>query len=151
MKKMMILVAIMGLMAACSTTAKLEKSDESKHSNAKQVMDHIHSFYVSRIGLDDGYEVIFHVMPAPEGEGFSRENYHLMVSIKKDGKIMKDLKVYSEIYHADGTSEPKVLMMVMNEWYMTPYHLERDSGKHEMIVSFEHDGKMYSSGIEYPE
>jgi len=106
---------------------------------------------VSRIGLDDGYEVIFHVMPAPEGEGFSREHYHLMVSIKKDGKIMKGLKVYSEIHHADGTSEPKVLMMVMNEWYMTAYHLRPDSGKHDMIISFEHEGRSYVSAIKYPE
>ncbi len=144
-------MAILGLVAACSTSPKIEQSDESKHGNATQVMDHIHSFYVSRIGLDDGYEIIFHVMPAPEGEGFSREDYHLMVNIKKDGNIMKDLKVYSEIHHPDGTSEPKVLMMVMDGWYMTAYHLERASGKHEMIVSFEQGGRMYSSGIEYPE
>jgi len=145
-----VLLLLVGL-SACSTHVNVEKDVVSKDAKSDQIMDHIHSFYVTRKGVGDGYELIFHVMPAPEGESFSRENYHLMVSIKKDGKLMENLKVYSEIYHPDGRHEGKTLMMQMNEWYMTVYHLERGSGQHGMIVSFEKDGRLYTSGIEYPE
>jgi len=154
MKKLLMLLGLLGVLgglSACATHQNFEKNVVPKHANSVQVMDHIHSFYVARKGVGDGYELIFHVMPAPEGEGFSRENYHLMVSIKKDGKMMENLKVYSVIYHPDGSKENKVLMMQMNEWYMTVYHLVPESGRYGMTVSFEEGGRSYTAGIEYPE
>jgi len=142
-------MVILSFATACSTLSGDSERVETIH--AKQGMDHENYFFVARKGLSDGYEFIFHVMPSPEGEGFSRVNYHLMVSIEKNGVPMDDLKVYSDVKHPDGSFEAKTQMMKMGHWYMVAYNLSHEQGRHWMTVSFEADGRNYSSGVYYPE
>jgi len=149
MKKYILFVAILSFTTACSTL--FTDSDRAEKINAKQSMDHANDFFVARKGLADGYEFIFHVMPAPEGEGFSRVNYHLMVSIEKNGVPVDNLKVYSDVKHPDGSYQEKTPMMKMGHWYMTAYNLSHEQGRHWMTVSFEVGGRSYSSGVYYPE
>ncbi|PCI43834.1 MAG: hypothetical protein COB41_06105 [Proteobacteria bacterium] len=151
MKKNILLLSILSLIGACSTLPIEREHAEPKSENSKQAMDHENDFFVARKGISDGYEFIFHVMPAPEGEGFSRVDYHLMVSIEKNGKPLDNLNVYSEVKHPDGTAQPKAKMMRMGHWYMTVYNLSHEQGRHWMTVSFEADGRVYSSGVYYPE
>jgi len=151
MKKNILLLSMLSLIGACSVLSIDSERAEPKSENSKQAMNHENDFFVARKGLSDGYEFIFHVMPAPEGEGFSRVNYHLMVSIEKNGLPMDDLKVYSTVKHPDGTSQARAPMMRMGHWYMTVYNLSHEQGRHWMTVSFETDGRTYSSGVYYPE
>jgi len=151
MKKYIALMAILGLMTACSTLSGESEHSQKKNDALNQSMNHEHDFFVARKGLSDGYEFIFHVMPAPEGEGFSRVNYHLMVSIEKNGIPMDNLKVYSDVKHPDGSYQAKTPMMKMGHWYMTAYNLSHEQGRHWMTVSFEVSGRTYSSGVYYPE
>jgi len=151
MKKYILLMVILGFATACSMLSGENKPSEKKHESSNQSMDHERDFFTARKGLSDGYEFIFHVMPAPEGEGFSRVNYHLMVSIEKNGIPMDDLKVYSDVKHPDGSFQAKAPMMKMGHWYMTVYNLSHEQGRHWITVSFEASGRTYSSGVYYPE
>lgn len=151
MKKSILLLAILSLIGACSMLPIDDERAEPRSAASKQAMDHENDFFVARKGLSDGYEFIFHVMPAPEGEGFSRVNYHLMVSIEKNGVPLDNLSVYSEVKHPDEPSPSKAKMMRMGHWYMTVYNLSHEQGRHWMTVSFEADGRTYSSGVYYPE
>jgi len=114
-------------------------------------MDHKKDFFVAHKGISGGYEMIFHVMPAPEGTGFSRSLYHLMVSVQKNGQPVTNLKLYSSAKHPDGSVESKMPMMLMGDWYMALYNLSHEKGQHWLTVSFEQAGKIYSSGVYYPE
>ena len=114
-------------------------------------MDHKRDFYVAHKGIDDGYEIIFHIMPAPEGDGLSRVNYHLMVSVEQDGVVVTDLQLNSKVKHPDGTVQQQDAMMRMGNWYMALYNLSHEMGRHWVSVSFDHAGKHYTSGIYYPE
>ncbi len=71
------LVAVLLLAGGCSTTDSAPPSAQS----ARAGMDHSRDFYVAHKGIGKGYELIFHVMPAPEDDEFSRSQYHLMVSV----------------------------------------------------------------------
>jgi len=149
MKKYLLVMVILSFATACSSLSA--DHERAEQINTKQSMDHENDFFVARKGLSDGYEFIFHVMPSPEGEGFSRTNYHLMVSIEKNGKPVDDLKVYSDVKHPDGSYQEKSLMMRMGHWYMAAYNLSHEQGQHWMTVSFEISGRTYSSGVYYPE
>jgi len=152
MRKYIVLVAALSLISACSTLADSRKSAESQNSEAAtQRMNHKSTFFVAQKGVKDGYVFIFHVMPAPEGEVYSRTNYHLMVSVEKDGVPLTDLQVYSAVKHPDGSVRPKAPMMRMGNWYMALYNLSHEQGQHWLTVSFEQAGKTYSSGVYYPE
>ncbi len=151
MKKYVLLMVILGFTTACSTLSGDHERVEKINASAEQNMDHKNDFFVARKGLSDGYEFIFHVMPAPEGEGFSRVNYHLMVSIEKNGIPLDNLTVYSAVKHPNGSFEAKTQMMKMGYWYMTAYNLSHEQGRHWMTISFEADGRTYSSGVYYPE
>ena len=82
--------------------------------------------------------------------GYSRDYYHLMVSIEKDGKALTNLQVHSEVKHPNGTAET-IDMMLMGDWYMARYNLSHEQGRHWITVQFDVAGKQYSSGIYYPE
>lgn len=114
-------------------------------------MNHQRDFFVAHKGIEDGYEIIFHVMPEPKGLGFSRTSYHLMVSVQKDGLPVTDLKLFSTVTHPDKQREAATPMMQMGEWYMARYNLGHGRGQHWLTVSFERDGKHYTSGVYYPE
>jgi len=144
-------MVILGFTTACSTLVGSHERAEKINGSTTQSMDHEHDFFVARKGISDGYEFIFHVMPAPEGEGFSRVNYHLMVSIEKNGIPVDDLKVYSDVKHPDGSYQGKTPMMRMGHWYMAAYNFSHEQGQHWMTVSFEVSGRTYSSGVYYPE
>jgi len=65
-------------------------------------------------------------MPAPEGEGYSRSLYHLMVSIEQDNNPITDLVLSSEVKHPDGVTEKNSPMMQMGKWYMSLYNLDHE-------------------------
>jgi hypothetical protein len=74
-----------------------------------------------------------------------------MVSIEKNGVPLDNLKVYSAVKHPDGSLQSKMQMISMGHWYMAVYNLSHEQGSHWMTVSFEADGRVYSSGVYYPE
>ena len=143
----LIFIAASTLIAGCSIHST------SPHLESKQQtgMDHKKHFFVAHKGIEDDYEIIFHVMPAPEGNGFSRVQYHLMVSVQKDGSPVTGLILKSSVKHPDGSVEPAAPMMRMGNWYMALYNLSHEKGQHWLTVSFEKSGKTYSSGVYYPE
>jgi len=126
---------------------KVKPVTQSSNKN----MDHKNSFFVAQKAVQDGYVFIFHVMPAPEGKGYSRSLYHLMVSIEKDNKQLTDLVISARVKHPNGTVEENASMMQMGDWYMSLHNLNHEKGQHWITVSFEQGGKTYSSGIYYPE
>lgn len=150
MKKYIALISVVILISACGALTG-GKTTTAQQPNTTQVMDHKSTFFVASKGVDDGYVFIFHIMPAPEGEGYSRIHYHLMVSIEKDGKPVTDLRLYSAAKHPDGSVQEKAPMMRMGDWYMALYNLSHEMGQHWLTVSFERAGKTYSSGVYYPE
>ena len=126
---------------------KYQPATQSINTN----MDHKSSFFVARKGMQNGYVFIFHIMPEPEREGYSRSNYHLMVSIEKENKPVTGLLLSSNVKHPDGMVEKSSSMMQMGDWYMALYNLDHEKGQHWITVSFEQAGKTYSTGIYYPE
>jgi len=152
MRRIFTVMAITVLAGGCSALPPSGTQNDHRVENAAgQKMEHEKSFFVARKGIEDDYVVIFHVMPAPEGEGYSREYYHLMVSIVRDGKPLTNLRVYSEVKHPDGSLEKKELMVQLGKWYMARYKLSHEQGRHQITVTFERSGKKYFSGIYYPE
>jgi len=151
--KYLLLIGLLVSFAACSLQqhAQAPQSEKAVHDSISKSMDHKHSFFVARKGVRDGYVFIFHVMPAPEGEGFSRENYHLMVSVEKDHQAVNGLVVSSRVKHPDGMVEENASMMSMGDWYMSLYDLNHEKGQHWITVSFEQGGHTYSTGVYYPE
>ncbi|MDX8407885.1 MAG: hypothetical protein R8L58_05820, partial [Mariprofundaceae bacterium] len=87
------------LLAGCANLTGMSAQTPPASDSATRQMDHKADFFVTRKGIRDGYEIIFHVMPAPEGTGFSRKDYHLMVSVLQDGKPLTNLTVYSDVKH----------------------------------------------------
>jgi len=134
-----------------SGQSNAQSRNPSNDGGAKVKMDHGHDFFVARKGIQDGYVFIFHIMPAPEGDGYSRKNYHLMVSVEKDGQVLTDLVLSSRVKHPDGMMDENNTMMLMGDWYMSLYNLNHEGGQHWITVSFERDSKTYSSGFYYPE
>ncbi len=145
MQKSLAIMAITILLGACSTLAYNDKVAVE----TSRVTEHEGGF-IARKGIEDGYVITFHVMRAPEGMGYSRVYYHLMVNIVKDKKPLTNLQVSSKVKHPNGTAE-KMDMMLMGKWYMARYNLNHEQGRHWITVWFEVAGKQYSSGIYYPE
>jgi len=146
--KMIVALTVLMLLAGC-VTQKEERAPSVSKSNT--VMDHQDDFYVAHKGLEDGYELIFHIMPAPEGTGYSHRFYHLMVSVIKDGKTLRNITLYSAVKHPDGHIVKQTAMMRMGDWYMARYDLSHEQGRHWLTVSFVVGGKHYESGVYYPE
>lgn len=137
-------------LAACAALPPKEQAEEGRAGIAKKrLMQHEEGF-IAKKGLADGYEVIFHIMRAPEGIGYSRDFYHVMVNIKKDGKPLDELQVHSEVKHPDGSVDAAA-MTRLGDWYMGRYNLSHEQGRHWITVRFEVGGKPYVSGIYYPE
>ncbi len=151
MRKYIVWLGVLFMLGACATLPEGQKSERQHGAGDIQGMDHKSSFFVARKGVADGYVFIFHVMPSPEGESYSRTFYHLMVSVEKNGQPMVHLKLYSAVEHPDGSMEKKALMMQMGNWYMARYNLSHEQGRHWITVSFDLDGNHYPSGIYYPE
>lgn len=141
------LICVAFFLAGCSTLS----TPPQQNPSSPAAMDHKKAFFVASKGVQDDYVFIFHIMPAPEGKGYSRINYHLMVSIEKDGKPVTDVQLYSAVKHPDGSTQTKEPMMQMGNWYIARYNLSHDMGQHWLTVSFERNGRTYSSGVYYPE
>ena len=114
-------------------------------------MNHTKDYFVARKGLEDGYQVIMHIMPAPEGNGFSRSNYHLMVRVDRNGKVLHNLVLTSQVKHPDGTVRITRTMPQVGAWYIARYNLSHEQGRHWLSVTFEHNGHRYETGTYYPE
>jgi len=142
-----LLICVAFFAAGCSTLS----TPPQQNLSSPVAMEHKKDFFVAHKGISGGYEMIFHVMPAPEGLGYSRVNYHLMVSVQKEGKPITNLTLNSTVKHPDDSVEPKAPMMRMGDWYMALYNLSHEKGQHWLAVSFEQAGKTYSSGVYYPE
>ncbi|MDQ6972223.1 MAG: hypothetical protein Q9M30_06205 [Mariprofundaceae bacterium] len=112
-------------------------------------MEHLEG-YVVRKGIADDYTVIFHVMRAPEGMRLSKEQYHLMVLVEKDGRAVSGMKMKSIVSHPNRTLASKP-MVSMGQWYMALYDLNHEQGRHHISVHFEVSGKGYSADAYYPE
>ena len=156
MMKNMIWIASFVVLASCSHMPNYSDPVEWQkvqptHQVSGEKMDHKSNFFVARKGIEDGYVFIFHIMPAPEGDTYSRINYHLMVSIEKNGQPVSDLAMSSRIKHPDGSVEKNPSMMPMGDWYMSLHNFNHELGQHWITVSFEQSGKKYSSGVYYPE
>lgn len=139
------------LLTGCAVLTEESVKTAQPSSATTLHMDHKKDFFAARKGIRDGYEIIFHIMPAPEGLGYSRKNYHLMVSILQDSKPLTNLTVYSDVKHPDGSYEPRLPMMRMGDWYMTQYNLSHEPGRHFITIAFDVSGKHYVSSIQYPE
>ncbi len=113
-------------------------------------MRHIEGF-IARKGIEGNYTVTFHVMRAPKGMRHSRDHYHLMVGIDRNGTALTDIDVLSKVRHPDGSVESKA-MIRMGDWFLARYNLDHEQGRHWIAVTFTTaDGKRHSSGIYYPE
>lgn len=139
------------LLTGCATLTGVAPSTAPPSDSATQQMDHAKRFFVAHKAIRGGYEIIFHVMPAPEGMGFSRKDYHLMVSVLQGGKPLTNLIVSSDAKHPDGSFEPRSPMMQMGNWYMAHYNLDPGTGRHFITIAFDRLGKHYFSSIYYPE
>jgi len=148
MKNIFVATAIMfsGVLPALADSPANDQKIKTSHG---QTMKHEGGFIV-RKGILDNYTVIFHVMRAPKGMRYSKEQYHLMVVVEKDDKPVYGLHMTSKVLHSDGTTEQKP-MMHMGEWYMALYNLSHEQGRHWITVRFDISGKKYSAGAYYPE
>lgn len=133
-----------------SDPVEWQKAKPATQSSNKN-MDHKNNFFVARKGVEDGYVFIFHIMPAPEGDGYSLSNYHLMVSIEKENDPITGLALFAKVKHPGGMVEENRPMMQMGDWYMSLYDLDHEKGQHWISVSFKQAGKTYSTGMYYPE
>ncbi len=106
--------------------------------------------FIVRKGIRDDYTVVFHIMRSPKGMRYSKEQYHLMVVVEKEGRPITGLHMISRVKHPDGSVERKS-MMHMGEWYMALYNLSHDTGRHWITVEFEVGGEKYLAGTYYPE
>jgi len=151
--KYLVWLSFVLILSSCALPQGLQTTPQPELNKqlSNQKMDHKNSFFVARKGVKDGYVFIFHVMPAPEGEAYSRSNYHLMVSVEKDGQPIHGLALSSRVKHPDGTVQEDASMMSMGEWYMSLYNLDHEQGRHWITVSFDQGGHRYSTGIYYPE
>ncbi len=149
MRSLAMLAGVLMLVGACAVQQSATRP--TGPAGVRQGMDHKSSFFVARKAVEDGYVLIFHVMPAPEGDGFSRTFYHLMVSVEKEGKPVPGLILYAGVKHPDGTRVDPAVMTQMGNWYVARFNLSHEQGRHWLTVSFERDEKSYMSGIYYPE
>jgi len=122
---------------------------QDKQLALRAPMEHLEG-YVVRKGIEDDYTVIFHVMRAPEGMRHSKEHYHLMVLVEKDGRPVSGLEMKSIVSHPNRTLETRP-MLKMGDWYMALYDLNHEQGRHHISVHFSVAGKAYSADAYYPE
>jgi len=153
MIKYIVWISVSIFFAGCSLLPGHHTPQQAQPSKSlsNKNMDHKKNFFVAQKGIEDGYVFIFHIMPAPEGTGYSRSNYHVMVSIEKDNQPVSGLALSSDVKHPDGMIEKPAPMMQMGDWYMALYNLNHEKGQHWITASFKQDGKTYSSGVYYPE
>jgi len=107
--------------------------------------------FIAIKNIDGIHSVTFHIMRAPDGTGYSRDEYHVMVSIEKNRKPVHGLQVSSEVIHPDGSTEGYNRMVELDGWYMARFRFGHDQDKHLVSVRFSDRGKSYVSSIYYPE
>ncbi len=122
---------------------------ENHARSGKAAMRHESGFIV-RKGIEDNLTVVFHVMRSPKGMRYSKEQYHLMVVVERNGKPVPVPRMVSRVRHPDGSREEKP-MQRMGVWNMAIYNLNHEQGRHWMTVEFMLDGKPHSAGAYYPE
>ncbi len=152
-------IRIMTMLALVAVPA-LASADEPRHKadghHAQSDMAGMHSgmhaqmhkkgaFMASR--EVDGYQVTFHIMKAPAGQG-KGGSHHLMIKVAQHGKTVNQLLINSKVVHPGEQSESK-MMMRMGDWYMAAYDLGHP-GDHRIMVLFKTpDGKKHFTGIVY--
>ena len=144
MRYLLVYLAVVGLLLPGHALA-----GHATPGHVRTSMKHEEGFIV-REGIRDGYTVVFHVMRSPKGMRYSKEQYHLMVVVEKEGRPITGLHMMSRVKHPDGSIEQKP-MMRMGEWYMALYNLNFDAGRHWITVEFKVDGEKYLAGTYYPE
>lgn len=137
------------LLASCSTLAYDQRTGHEDDAGLAQITGHEKGVMV-REGIKGGFEVIFNVMRVPEDMARDKDDYHLMVSIQKDGKVLHPLHVHSRVRHPNGTVDQADMTRVGN-WYMARYNLSHEQGRHWITVQFDVSGTKYSTGIYFPE
>ena len=144
-------LAVTALALIAAMSAVVQAGEEPKAPEVgSYTMKHVEGF-ITRKGIEGNYTVTFHIMRAPAGMRHSKDHYHLMVSIDRNGKALTDIDVLSEVRHPDGSAEKK-LMLRMGDWFLARYNLDHELGRHWIVVTFTTvDGKTHSSGTYYPE
>jgi len=141
---------MLAVLTLCMAPASARTAGQQRISENRHEMKHGEGFIVKK-GIDGNYTVIFHIMRAPEGMRHSKDHYHLMVTIEKDGKSLTNLRVNSKVKHPGGTVEKRA-MLRMGDWFLARYNLDHEQGRHWIVVTFKTtDGKKHSSGTYYPE
>lgn len=143
----MILIGLLLAVFAGAECATAGKAGVDQHPSS---MRHGQGFIAIK-GIRDGYSVIFHIMRAPQGAGYSRDEYHLMVSIEKEGRTLRGLAVKSTIRHPNGDIDFPENMVQLGDWYLARYNLNHDQGQHRISVDFRVGEKQYHAHIMYPE
>jgi len=142
-----IAIAVIFIGLAAGKTQAGEPPIRADKANA---MQHKEGFIAIK-GIEDGYSVIFHIMRAPLGTSYSRNEYHLMVSVEKDGRALHGLHMSSTVRHPDDKVDDLSEMPQLGDWSMARYDLNHEQGKHLISVHFAVAGKKYSASIYYPE
>ncbi|MDQ6987839.1 MAG: hypothetical protein Q9M25_08565 [Mariprofundaceae bacterium] len=142
-----IAIAVILIGLASGKTQAGEPPTKADKANA---MQHKEGFIAIK-GIEDDYSVIFHIMRAPLGASYSRDEYHLMVSVEKGGQPLRGLRMSSTVRHPDDRIDEKADMPQLGDWYMARYNLDHEQGRHLISVHFEVNGEKYSARIYYPE
>jgi len=95
----------------------------------------------------DGFDVTFHIMPAPQGKT-AAGSHHLMVKVEKNQALVPLQATNSKVTFPDGTSASH-MMMTMGDWQMASYTLKQ-TGEYNVMVLFKtSDGKKHFGGVSY--
>ncbi len=140
-----IAVMIIGLAASHAQAGEPPIRADKAHA-----MSHKEGFIAIK-GIEDDYSVIFHIMRAPLGTSYSRNEYHVMVSVEKNGQALRGLHMSSTVRHPNDKVDDLAAMPQLGDWYMARYNLNHEQGRHLISVHFTVAGKKYSASIYYPE
>ncbi len=139
-------LTLMLLFGLLSVTAHAADQQALQTSNMK----HKEGFIAIK-NIDGVHSVTFHIMRAPDGTGYSHDEYHVMVSIEKNGKPLHGLQVSSQVIHPDGSTGGYHPMVELDGWYMARFRFGHDRDRHLVSVRFSDGDKSYVSSISYPE
>jgi len=150
MNKWIVASAAIAVMVFGLSAGKAQAGEPPIRADKGQAMQHKEGFIAIK-GIEDNYSVIFHIMRAPLGTSYSRNEYHLMVSVEKDGRALRGLRMSSTVRHPDDKVDDLAEMPQLGDWFMARYDLNHEQGRHLISVHFAVAGKKYSASIYYPE
>jgi len=150
MNKWIAASAAIAVMIIGFVSSKAQAGEPPVRADTAHAMPHKEGFIAIK-GIEDDYSVIFHIMRAPLGTSYSRNEYHLMVSVEKNGRALRGLRMSSTVRHPDDKVDDLAEMPQLGDWYMARYDLNHEQGRHLISVHFAVAGKKYSASIYYPE